>query len=91
LRRVQQVVWNRKFLRSSKDKLFGLAPTKSLVGDYICILFGCSVPVILRKSEDGKSYLFVGEAYIHGMMDGEAVPKPVPEHPYECYETFRIR
>jgi hypothetical protein len=41
------------------------------MGDLICILFGCSVPVILRKHKDGF-YEFVGESYIYGKMDGEA-------------------
>lgn len=95
LRRVQQVVWNRKFLRSREKKLFGLAPTEAEPQDYICILFGCSVPVILRKlqaeAEGGPFYTFVGEAYVHGMMDGEAVSKHVPEYPYDDYETFQIK
>lgn len=45
LKRVQHVVWNRKFLRSEEGKknLFGLAPTTAEEGDLICILFGCSV------------------------------------------------
>ncbi|KAL2065597.1 hypothetical protein VTL71DRAFT_3267 [Oculimacula yallundae] len=67
LKRVQEVVWNRKFLLSKKLKLFGLAPTKAQAGDLICILFGCSVPVILRRmvSESETYYHFIGESYIH--------------------------
>ncbi|XMA15129.1 hypothetical protein WAI453_007920 [Rhynchosporium graminicola] len=70
LKRVQQVVWNRKFLLSKSKKLFGLAPTNAQEGDSICILFGCSVPVVLRKmeSETGTYYHFIGESYIHGIM-----------------------
>lgn len=49
--------------------LFGLGPPNMLEGDFVCILFGCSVPVILRKSEEMK---FVGAAYLYGKMDGEA-------------------
>lgn len=100
LKRVQQVVWNRKFLRSKggegegkKPKLFGLAPTAAQEGDLICILFGCSVPVILRNmgtSADPYFY-FIGEAYVHGMMEGEALPKESPEYPYGDYDYFRIR
>jgi hypothetical protein len=103
LRRVQQVVWNRKFLLSKggdeedvEKQLFGLAPTRAQEGDLICILFGCSVPVILRKmeSQDDPFYFFIGEAYIHGMMDGEAFPKELPEWPYEGnsnYVNFNIK
>lgn len=97
LNRVQQVVWNRKFLRSRRERLpeelFGLSPSNAQEGDYICILFGCSVPVILREHEaaEGPFFTFVGEAYVHGVMDGEAVSKVVPKHPYNDYKTFQIR
>jgi hypothetical protein len=39
----------------------------------ICVLYGCSVPVILRKREDQDYYEFVGECYLHGFMDAEAI------------------
>lgn len=55
----------------NKD-LFGLCPPHTKAGDSICILFGCSVPVILRPRKDGFVEL-VGEAYVHGKMEGEAV------------------
>lgn len=53
---------------------FGLAPPATESGDRICILFGCSVPCVLRPTNDGTGhYTFVGEAYIYGKMDGEAI------------------
>ncbi|KAF6811522.1 ankyrin and het domain protein [Colletotrichum sojae] len=51
---------------------YGLCPPEAQVGDAICVLFGCSVPVILRETSDGYVEL-LGEAYVHGYMDGEAV------------------
>jgi hypothetical protein len=82
LQRVQAVIWNRKFFRTNKRSLFGLAPSQARYGDIICILFGCSVPVVLREhrdtvfrrspSIDYPYYEFIGECYVHGMMDGEA-------------------
>ena len=42
----------------------------------ICILKGCSVPVVLRpqKSESGIEYYeFLGACYLHTMMDGKAI------------------
>ncbi|KAL2071928.1 hypothetical protein VTL71DRAFT_13163 [Oculimacula yallundae] len=76
LRRVEQVVYHRTVVqvRSStgeKQEYRGLAPPKAQRSDIVCILFGCSVPVILSKQDDG-SFKFIGEAYIHGVMDGEA-------------------
>ena len=55
LKRVQSVVWERVFLKSKQQKLFGLGPNEARKGDLICILFGCSVPVILREIRDPVS------------------------------------
>lgn len=49
----------------------GLVPTCTQRGDAIAILFGCPVPVILRKHDDW--YEFIGTCYIHGIMEGETV------------------
>ena len=116
LERVQCMVWERRLISlcgprgsSGAEKqacTLGLASSKCKKRDLVCILFGCSVPVLLRKfidghpvrkreraectchqvdcqcdpdivkSEDGTPtnvhYEFVGECYVHGMMDGEA-------------------
>ncbi len=54
------------------DPIYGLAPQGCKVSDIVCILLGCSVPVILSRDR-GSLYKIVGEAYVHGMMDGEAM------------------
>ena len=95
LTRVQEVVWNRKFLLSRGDNndqktYFGLAPTNAKRGDLICILFGLSVPIILREVREGPGYTVIGEAYIYGMMDGEALSEEHPEYPYHEYQTFEL-
>lgn len=48
----------------------GLAPDIIKVDDMICILFGCSVPVILRRAS--SNYTLVGVSYADGFMQGEA-------------------
>lgn len=53
-------------------RIFGAVPPKTRQGDMICVLFGCSVPVVLRERQD-RSFEFVGECYIYGFMDGEAI------------------
>jgi hypothetical protein len=83
LKRVQAVTWNRVFLETNSDstnpeneKLFGLGPPRAKAKDIVCILFGCSVPCILRQRqpENGEPFFeFIGEAYIYGKMDGEAM------------------
>jgi hypothetical protein len=67
LRRVQSIIWNRRFVITSHGA-FGLVPAKSMAGDVVMVLYGLSVPVVLRKLH--TSYWMVGECYIHGAMDG---------------------
>jgi hypothetical protein len=50
----------------------GSVPHGSVVGDVIGIFQGGTVPFVLRESEDGH-YQLVGECYVHGIMDGEAL------------------
>ena len=74
-RRVQEVIWMRRLITTERD-LLGMAPQETKKRDLICILYGCSVPVVLRARSDdktGKEYFqFIGECYVHGLMDGEA-------------------
>ena len=84
LKRVQGIVWDKLFVRSDEPSLFGLGPRGTQLGDLICVLFGCSVPVILRPQLDSSGskimhYEIVGESYIYGMMDGEAISKILPK------------
>ncbi len=75
LRRVQEVIWMRRLINTEHDVL-GLAPKESENGDLICILYGCSVPVALRRMVDpvtGEEYFkLIGECYVHGIMGGRA-------------------
>jgi len=48
----------------------GAGPVYTRPGDLCCLLMGCKMPVILRKVE--SHYLFIGTAYVHGTMRGEA-------------------
>lgn len=50
----------------------GNVPHGTLVGDKICIVFGSTVPFLLRECSEGY-FKLVGECYIHGVMDGEAM------------------
>jgi Heterokaryon incompatibility protein (HET) len=62
----------RRKLITTETGYIGLAPVFSSRGDKVCVLFGCSTPVILRPLPDGY-YQFVGECYVHGLMHGEAI------------------
>ncbi len=67
----------RSFVTTSKGYL-GLSPWGARKGDVICVLRGGDVPFVLREKEHGYWEL-VGEAYLHGIMDGSGVRKAVKE------------
>jgi hypothetical protein len=56
---------------SSRQKFSCLVPSLAAIGDRICVLHGCKFPVVLHSV--GKQYVLVGEAYVHGIMKGEAM------------------
>lgn len=49
----------------------GLAVSNARHDDDLCIALGASVPMVLRRK--GDHYSFIGEAYVHGLMHGEAI------------------
>jgi len=70
---------NRRLVTTSRGHL-GMAPPEAKNGDVVCVLFGCSVPVVLRKRHD-LGWEFIGECYLHGYMNGEILGsgRPVEE------------
>ncbi|ERF77194.1 hypothetical protein EPUS_06474 [Endocarpon pusillum Z07020] len=71
----------RRIFRTAGN-LLGLGPKSLRPGDHIFVLLGARVPFILRPiapAEDGRSssayYEMVGEAYVHGIMQGEALQR----------------
>lgn len=64
------ILW-RRLATTEKDYLV-LAPRATQQGDEIYILKGCNVPLVLRHNDDG-SHTLVGECYIQGLMNGEAL------------------
>jgi hypothetical protein len=51
-------------------------------------LFGCKVPVVLRKMVDGEGWINVGDAYVDGFADGEAIKEL--EESTRVAEVFEI-
>ncbi|ROW07156.1 hypothetical protein VPNG_07321 [Cytospora leucostoma] len=58
-------------LITTEGGYLGTAPIETESGDTVALLFGSSVPVILRRSGGDGAYLLVGSANIHGVMYGE--------------------
>ena len=77
LYRVQSVIWGRRLIKTEEYGYVGLAPEETREEDVVAILYGCSVPVILRLVSDPESKevecKLIGECYIDGMMDGQAL------------------
>ncbi|KUJ08181.1 HET-domain-containing protein [Mollisia scopiformis] len=81
------LMMNRRRLLLSMEGLVGLAPLNAMEGDIICVLFGCRFPVVLRPVSG--HYVVIGEAYVDGFMNGEAMVG-LEEERY-VLDTFEIR
>lgn len=60
----------------TKKRYLGMSSPHAEVGDVVVVLGGGDVPYVLRavgSGEGEKRYRLVGEAYVHGMMEGQAV------------------
>lgn len=79
LQQIQDACKRRVFFVTD-DGYMGLGPQglgTAQVGDKICVVQGCHVPFVIRphttEPSGEQSYQLVGEAYVHGLMDGEAM------------------
>ncbi|EXJ61332.1 uncharacterized protein A1O5_11890 [Cladophialophora psammophila CBS 110553] len=72
----------RSFIFTEKGR-FGLGPLIAAPGDVCCILFGATVPFILRRTQREGYFKLVGEAYLHGLMRGEALSLSTASSPEE--------
>jgi hypothetical protein len=57
---------------SDKNKLLGISAQSLDTEDVVWVLAGASVPVVLRRRPKVGDWEVVGEAYVHGIMNGEA-------------------
>ncbi|KAL5330658.1 hypothetical protein ACEPPN_000177 [Leptodophora sp. 'Broadleaf-Isolate-01'] len=53
------------------DNIYGRPEDQTRIGDLVAVIFGCSTPIVIRK--DRTNFKVVGEAYVQGLMDGEAI------------------
>ncbi|KAH8590833.1 hypothetical protein B0O99DRAFT_633613 [Bisporella sp. PMI_857] len=52
IQRLQATTWNRRFAKTAINQAPGLFPSNAKKGDLICILHGCSVPVVMRPKDN---------------------------------------
>ncbi|EUC47208.1 hypothetical protein COCMIDRAFT_90727 [Bipolaris oryzae ATCC 44560] len=71
----RQLCLNGRRFCITKKGHFCLLPLTASEKDVICVLLGGEVPYVLRRTDDQSqdSYTMVGECYVHGIMDGEAI------------------
>lgn len=60
---------NQALFRTSKGRI-GIGPATLATGDEVWIFYGGRMPFIMRP---GPTYEMIGEAYVHGIMDGQAM------------------
>jgi hypothetical protein len=62
----------RQFFVTEKG-FVGWCPVAARVGDVLGLFAGCRIPYVLRRGSGGKEmrWKIVGDAYVHGIMDGE--------------------
>ena len=78
---LQSIGSRRFFVSSNHHKWMGLAPFTARGGDQIAVFGGGNVPYIIRQHGDpeDKEWTYIGHAYVHGAMDGEALLLAEPE------------
>lgn len=79
---VKQTAWRRYYFAMqplenfrpfiSRKGYIGMASEFASPGDALRIIFGAIAPYILRRHPE-KRYELMGETYVHGIMDGEAM------------------
>jgi len=64
------VAFGRRLFITSKGYM-GLGPAAALVGDDVALFSGGRTAYVLHALK-GERFRFEGEAYVHGIMNGEA-------------------
>jgi hypothetical protein len=68
--RLGQTCSNRR-LFVTKRGYYGVGPEETCAGDKVCVLFGTIAPFVFRPM--GHRLALLGESYLHGFMNGEAI------------------
>jgi hypothetical protein len=81
-----QTLYGRK-MAITHDRRMALVPQLAQEGDEIWVILGSETPVCLRRAADDtssgdtdikKKFQLVGESYLHGIMDGDALKNGIP-------------
>lgn len=64
-----KVCWGKKLAILDSGHT-GIVHQHSIIDDTVAIVFGCTMPLVLRRIDASRG-TFVCESYLHGVMDGE--------------------
>lgn len=78
-----KAAYGRRFFTTSKGFL-GLAQSGVRLGNTVVVLYGGKTPYLLQKVRS-KGFRFVGECYVHGLMNGEALTTSIPEQVFQIF------
>jgi Heterokaryon incompatibility protein (HET) len=67
---LERISRRRRFF-ATRDGRIGLGPSDTRLGDRLAVVFYCPTPYLLRVGNTTSQ--MVGEAYVHGLMYGEAL------------------
>ncbi|KAI1380165.1 HET-domain-containing protein [Hypoxylon crocopeplum] len=68
---------NRCCLFTLQNGYIGIIYGTPQQGDEVFVILGCDLPMLLRPTSTGK-YEVIGDCYVHGIMDAEALLGPLP-------------
>ncbi|KAJ9633849.1 hypothetical protein H2204_006634 [Knufia peltigerae] len=60
----------------TRGRYMATLPGTAMENDEIAIVYGAQMPLVLRpvgNDADGRRYRLIGQAYVHGIMDGEMI------------------
>ena len=75
--------YGRTLFKTSEGRL-GLGPAHMRADDIVTIIFGTQVPIILRPL-DMTHFEYLGEAYVHGIMDGDFMATNPPQEVFKLF------
>jgi hypothetical protein len=86
--RLRQTMEHRRFF-VTKGGYCGIGPEHLEEGDEVCVLFGADMLFALRRFHE--HWRFLGECYVHGLMEGEAINSCREGSHETSYTKFTIR
>lgn len=76
---INRLIEGRVFFLTDRGYI-GIGPANTQPDDCLCTLAGGDVPYTIRPTMNASEYTFIGESYVHGIMDGEFWNFCQPKH-----------